>query len=267
MVDKSEPLFNAGASIYDSFTFLHRPAELTAEKALLLPGQKVLDIACGSGWTTMAAARIIGETGHVTGIDIADKLLDIAMQKAASNELVNITYLIGDVHKLAFENNMYDAVLCASSLFLFNDLNEVLHESYRVLKTGGIMIFSIFEKDVFQPLIGLINEHMLRHGKKVLLQSPISITDSPEKCKDIFTDAGLGNVEITKENCVLHFLDKEECWRQISGSLIVRPRLSGLSPDEYRKLKEETLLELEQHMTSQGISLDMPVLFCIVRKF
>jgi ubiquinone/menaquinone biosynthesis C-methylase UbiE len=267
MAGKSEPLFNIGAEIYDSFTFLRRPAELTAEKAQLSPGQKVLDIACGTGWATMKAARLVGEKGHVTGIDIADKLLDIARQKVGLGGFSNIKYLVGDAHKLAFEENTFDTVLCASSLFLFIDVCKALNENYRVLKTGGIMCFSTFSEGVFHPVMGLINNWIKKLPEYKLPTSPISITDSPEKCRDIFIDAGLGNVEITEENCVINFPDKEECWRQISGSLIVRPRLSGLSPDDYRTLKDEILLELEQRSTPQGISVDVPVIFCTVRKF
>ena len=266
MADKSGPLFNTGAAIYDSFTFLRGPAELTAGKVRLSTGQKVLDIACGTGWTTMTAARLVSEKGHVTGIDIADKLLDVARQKAELSGLTNIKYLTGDAHNLAFEDNSFDAVLCASSLFLFTDIREALSESHRVLKTGGIMCFSTFGEGVFHPVMGLINDRMRKHGKNTLQRTAISVTDSPEKCRNIFIDASLENVEITEENCVVQFSGREECWRQISGSLIVRPGLRSLAPDDYRTLKEEVLLELEQRGASQGISVDVPVIFCTVRK-
>ena len=266
VIQKDEPLFNTGAEIYDSFTFLRCPAELTAEKARLSPGQKVLDIGCGTGWATMTAARLVGENGHVTGIDIADKLLDVARQKAGLSGLTNIEYLAGDAYNLAFEDNSFDAVLCASSLFLFTDIYRALNENHRVLKTGGIMCFSTFSEGVFHPVMGLINDRLRKYGKNTLQRTTISVTDSPEKCRSVFIDAGLGNVEITEENCIVLFPDKKECWRQISGSLIVRPGLSGLAPDDYRTLKDEVLLELEQRNTSQGISVDVPVIFCTVRK-
>ena len=186
MADKFEPLFNAGATIYDSFTFLRGPAELTAEKAQLLSGQKVLDVACGSGWASMTAAWLVGEKGHVIGIDIADKLLDVARQKADSSGLLNIDYREGDVHSLDFDDSSFDVVLCASSLFLFSDTPQALNECYRVLKAGGIMIFSTFGKDVFQPVTGLIDNYVTKRGKNRLPQSPISITDSPEKCREVY---------------------------------------------------------------------------------
>lgn len=266
MAENREPLFNAGAAIYDSFTFLRGPAELTAERANILQGQKVLDIACGSGWVTMAAARIVGENGRVSGIDIADKLLEIAIQKAASSGFGNIDYQKGDIHNLNFNDSSFDVVLCASSFFLFKDMSRALNESYRVLRTGGTMIFSTFGEDIFQPVTGLINDHILKREKYPIQESPVSITDSPEKCREIFMKAGLDNVEISEESRAINFPDIEECWRQISGSLIVRPRLSGLTPEDYRTLKEEILLELEQLKGSQGISAEIPVIFCTVRK-
>ena len=128
------------------------------------------------------------------------------------------------------------------------------------------MCLSTFSEGVFHPVTGLIDNWIKRLPEYKLLTSPISITDSPEKCRGIFIDAGLGNIEIIEENCVIRFPDKEECWRQISGSLIVRPRLSGLFPDDYKTLKKEILLELEQRCTPRGISIDVPVIFCTVRK-
>lgn len=266
MTDNSEPLFNAGAAIYDSFTFLRGPAELTTEKANILPGQTVLDIACGSGWATMVAARLVGENGHVTGIDIADKLLEVARQKSASSGLVNIDYREGDIQNLDFDDSSFDVVLCASSLFLFNDMRKALNESYRVLKTGGTMIFSTFGKEVFQPVMELIIDHARKLGKGPLPESAISVTDSPEKCHAIFSSAGFENVAITEEYLGLSFADKEECWRQISASLIVRPRLSALTPDDRKILKEEILTELEKLDSSRGILVDVPVILCAVRK-
>ncbi|UCC16299.1 MAG: class I SAM-dependent methyltransferase [Dehalococcoidales bacterium] len=263
---EGEPLFNAGAALYDSFTFLRCPAELTAEKAYLFGGQEVLDIACGSGWATMKAARIVGENGRVTGIDIADKLLDIARQKAASYGLMNIDYREGDVHNLDFNDNSFDAVICASSLFLFSDISRALNEGYRVLKTDGTMVFSTFGKNVFQPVTGLINDWMKTHPETVFPASAISITDSPEKCREIFVEAGFESVEITEETCVIHFSDEEECWRQISASLIVRPRLSRMSPDDYKMLKKEILPELDRFGNRQGIPVVVPIIFCTVKK-
>ena len=267
MVDKNEPLFNAGAADYDSFTFLRGPAELTAGKANILPGQKVLDIACGSGWATIVAARLAGENGHVNGIDIADKLLEVARQKAASSGLLNIDYREGDIHNLDFNDSSFDVVLCASSLFLFNDIRKALSESYRVLKTGGTMIFSTFGKEVFQPVTGLIIDHARKLGKGPLPGSAISVTDTPEKCHAIFSNAGFENVTITEESHELLLPDKEGCWRQISASLIVRPRLSGLDPDDRKILKEEILPELEKLNSQRGISVDVPVILCAVTKF
>jgi SAM-dependent methyltransferase len=179
---------------------------------------------------------------------------------------LNIDYREGDIHNLDFNDGSFDAVLCASSLFLFNHIRKALNESYRVLKTGGTMVFSTFGKEIFQPVMGLIIEHTRKLGKEPLPKSAISITDTPEKCHAIFKNAGFGNVTITEECHELLLPDKEECWRQISASLIVRPRLSGLDPEDLKRLKVEMLSELEKLDTSRGISVDVPVIFCTVKK-
>ncbi len=261
-----EPLFNAGAAIYDSFTFLRGPAELTAEKARLSPGQKVLDAACGSGWAAMKAAGMVGETGQVTGIDIADKLLDIARQKAADSGLTNIEYLSGDVHTLEFADNGFDAVICASSLFLFGDTRKALGECYRVLKTGSTMVFSTFGRGVFQPVMKLIDDRLREFGEKTPTSSAILVTDSPEKCREIFIGAGFDNADISEDTLAVVYPDKEECRRQICNSLIVRPRINRLDSADKERLKKEILSVLDGFGTSHGITVDVPVIFSSVEK-
>jgi arsenite methyltransferase len=145
----AQEAFNAFALEYDNAKYLLEPAKRTAENAGHKKGQKVLDVACGTGWATMAAANLVGDTGFVTGIDIADQLLTLARAKATATGLKNIEYLRGNAESLEFDDNTFDTVTCASSLFIFQDPTKALCEWYRVLKPGGNVIFSVFGEEIF----------------------------------------------------------------------------------------------------------------------
>jgi ubiquinone/menaquinone biosynthesis C-methylase UbiE len=91
----------------------------------------------------MAAARAMGNTGKVTGIDIAEKMLDVARAKAKSAGLSNVEYRLGDAEALEFNDATFDAVICATAIYLLRDIPKALHEWHRVLEARGTVAFII----------------------------------------------------------------------------------------------------------------------------
>ena len=90
----------------------------------------MLDVACGTGWASLAAAAAVGPNGCVIGIDIADKALEIARGKAQKAGFKNLSFEEQDGHHPKFEDSSFDVVTCASALFGFQDIR-------RILKPGG----------------------------------------------------------------------------------------------------------------------------------
>ncbi|MBN2240931.1 MAG: class I SAM-dependent methyltransferase [Dehalococcoidales bacterium] len=263
---KKEPLFNAGAAVYDSFKFLHVPAERTALLADLKPGQAVLDVACGSGRTAITASGYVGDTGRVIGIDIADKLLEVAKNKAAESGLTNIIYRSSDAQELEFDNEQFDAVLCASSIFLFDDIRGALIESLRVLKPGGVFVFSAFTEGVFSPVVEMINTRLLLYPSLVFPLPVTSVTDTPEKCLALIQSAGLPKPEMFIEKSFFYAGSVDECWRQVANSLLVRPRLALLDKEDYQRIKQEVQSELEPMLSSGDIKMEVPTIYCKISK-
>ncbi len=81
------------------------------------PGARVLDVGCGTGASALAAARQVGPTGEVIGIDLAERPLEIARQKAASRNLGNVEFRVADMERLSYPDQHFDAVIC-----VFDDL-------------------------------------------------------------------------------------------------------------------------------------------------
>ena len=258
-----EENFNAVAAIYDSVKYLPGPAERTAANAGLKAGQKVLDVACGSGFASMAASRFVGRTGKVIGIDIADRLLDKAREKALAFGLKNVEYLVGDAGLLEFDDSSFDSIICASSIFLFNSIPQALHEWLRVLKPGGKAVFSTFGEDTFQPVVNLYSARLKQYGKEAV---PLPTLSTPKECREILSRAGFENTEVVTEQLGFYFADKQECWQQLSSSLAIRPLLASLNAEEQEKFRTEHFLDLEPLLTDKGIWIDMPIHFGIGNK-
>ena len=105
----------------------------------LRPGMQVLDLACGPGFTACELAKFIGETGHVTGVDLNEELIAVAHQAKASEGVENVAFSSGNVYELTLPENTYDFVY---SRFVFQHLENpqlALKNILKVLKPGGIL--------------------------------------------------------------------------------------------------------------------------------
>lgn len=114
---------------------------MTADLAQLLPGERVLDVGCGTGTLALVAKRRVGESGRVAGIDPAPQMIARARRKAARRR-VALDLQIGVIEHLPFPDQSFDAVL---SSFMMHHLPDDLKrrglaEVARVLKPGGRLL-------------------------------------------------------------------------------------------------------------------------------
>jgi ubiquinone/menaquinone biosynthesis C-methylase UbiE len=93
--------------------------EKTMRRMELRPGERILDLGCGSGWATRLLARVVGEGpqgfGQVVGIDISDEM--IRQARAASKEFENVMFVVGSAAQIPWEENFFDKVLSVESCF------------------------------------------------------------------------------------------------------------------------------------------------------
>src|SRR5579864_6373108 len=97
-------------------------------------GQRVLDIATGTGVAAEAAAEAVGPSGAVVATDLSPDMLERARERLAA--MPNVALAIEDGQSLTFPDEQFDAVLCAMGLMLFPDPSRGLSEFRRVLREG-----------------------------------------------------------------------------------------------------------------------------------
>lgn len=118
-------------------------AEVLA-RASLAPGQRVLDVACGSGLVTFDAACAVGPRGQVLGIDLSGQMIDIASRRAAERQVPNVSFVRMDAEALALPDASFDVVLCALGLMYMPEPERALREMRRVLRPGGRMVVAVW---------------------------------------------------------------------------------------------------------------------------
>ena len=107
----------------------------------LSAGERVLDVACGGGKTTVAAARAVGPSGHVTGIDISAGMLALAKTRITEAGLDVVELVQGDAQVDNFPSAPFDAVLSQCGIMFFDDPIGALTNIRRHLKPGARAAF------------------------------------------------------------------------------------------------------------------------------
>jgi ubiquinone/menaquinone biosynthesis C-methylase UbiE len=114
------------------------------EMASLARGERVLDVACGTGLVTFRATRAVAPTGEVLGSDISEKMLATASQRAIAQNLANCSFQRMDAEQLALESDTFDVALCALGLMYAPDPERAVAEMHRVLKPGGRAVSAVW---------------------------------------------------------------------------------------------------------------------------
>jgi len=105
--------------------------------AALRAGETALDLGCGAGIDTLLAARAVGPTGRVIGLDMTPQMVDRARRNAASGGLANIEIRKGLIEEIPLPDASVDVVVSNGVLNLSTRKSRVLAESFRVLRPGG----------------------------------------------------------------------------------------------------------------------------------
>lgn len=122
-------------------------SEAALSAAAAKPGEKVLDIGCGTGTTTGRLAASVGPAGHVLGVDISEPLI----AAARGQRLVNATFAVSDAATYPFEPAMFDLVFSRFGVMFFADPIVAFKNLQRALKPTGRLVFVCWRKPEENP--------------------------------------------------------------------------------------------------------------------
>jgi SAM-dependent methyltransferase len=107
------------------------------DMAALQPGERVLDVACGTGLVSFRVAEAVGARGAVVGTDISGEMVEAARRSAAERDVDNASFERSDAEALPFADATFDAAVCGLGLMYVSDPVKALCEMRRLLRPGG----------------------------------------------------------------------------------------------------------------------------------
>ena len=169
------------------------------------PGERVLDIGCGCGNTTLLLADAVGDAGHVLGLDISEPMLGVARGRAAGR--ANIAWALADAAAHPFEPASLDLLFSRFGVMFFGDPVAAFANLRRGLRPGGRMVFACWRPIDENPWMQVPLHAAYRHVPRLPKPGPddpgpFAFAD-PARVTRILTEAGWAAPSLTKLDLML----------------------------------------------------------------
>jgi enediyne biosynthesis protein CalE5 len=238
--------------------------------ARIRPGLRVLDLGSGTGYPALLAAQTVGPDGSVTGIDLAEQMLEVARRKASLLKLANVTFRAGDVTTLPFEANSFDAVTSRFCLMFLPDIPKAASEIARVLKPGSWVAAAVWSVPEKNPSIGL----SMAAIKQVIELPPPDPTApgifrlaKPGDLAGIFQQAGLSDVADQEFPAEWSYASAEEYYTGLMEiAAPIQNLMAKLSPDQKNEVKRLIIQAAMKYQRGDRIVFPIAIRMVAARK-
>ena len=262
-------VFNLAAGDYDSPALRFFPfcADRLVARLNPAPGEKILDVATGTGAVALGLAQAVGPTGRVTGIDLAEAMLERLTRKIEKFGIANVDLHVMDAAALDFRRDYFHHVTCSFGLFFLRDMAAALKEWVRVTRPGGSVMFTAFGPLAFEPMRRLLRERLQSEGVDTasVVQAASRQLADPGFCRTLLSNAGLTPVTVETEQLGYHLRNADDWWEIVRGSGF-RGLVERIAPERRDAVRAAHLAELAPLMTDKGLWLDVETIFAVGTK-
>lgn len=256
--DQAGQVTRSAAEVYEEFfvpALFAQWAGRVADAAGIQPGQRVLDVACGTGVLARTAAERVGRSGSVVGVDINEEMLAVARRTAP-----DIDWRQARAEALPFADGEFDAVISQFGLMFFEDRAAALREMARVLRPGGHLVIAVWdalENGRGYPELTDLLQRICGDEAAAALRAPFSLGE-PGALAGLVARAGIADARIHRQPGAVHF-PSLDAWlfTEIKGWVLADQVDDAL----FRQLLEEAAEVLKPLVRPDGtVVLKVPAL-------
>jgi ubiquinone/menaquinone biosynthesis C-methylase UbiE len=218
------------------------------------PGERVLDVACGTGVVARQAASQVGALGHVVGLDLNGSMLALARVLAPAVE-----WREGNAMDLPFPTNAFDVVVCQQGLQFFPDSGRALRETHRVLVPGGRLAVAVWCAIESSPGHHALTRGLERHvgAEAAGLMSAVFRLGDAQTLQTMLEVAGFREVRVRREKRVARFPSPELFVRWVVvGSVLGRTGVQ-VRDESLAAIIREVDEALQPYMHGDGLAFPM----------
>ena len=168
--------------------------------ASLRPGQTVLDLGSGAGFDCFLAAKAVGPSGKVIGVDMTPEMIAKARRNASSGDYKNVEFRIGEIEHLPVANSSVDVIISNCVINLSPDKRSVIGDAFRVLKPGGRLAVS--DIVATQELPEEVRNDLALHSGCMAGATPI------QELRKLLANAGFRNVKVEEKTGSREFIQE-----------------------------------------------------------
>jgi ubiquinone/menaquinone biosynthesis C-methylase UbiE len=216
-------------------------------------GERVLDVACGTGVVARAAGSRVGFMGTVVGLDRNAGMLEVA-RSLAWTAAAQVEWREANALELPFEDGSFDLVLCQQGIQFFADRPAALLEMRRVLTPAGRLALSVWRPIQYAPGFESLHDALTRHvGPEAGILGPFALGDA-EELQSLVGGAGFGDIIIRPAAKILQFPSVDEfVWRYVVATPVAT--IVAHVDDEIRAaIVEDVATDLKESMNAGGLA-------------
>ena len=212
------------------------------ELAGVRTGDRVLDIASGTGEPGLPAAKLVGPSGFVLLTDQSPEMLAVAREKARTRDLHNVDFVVSDAEQLMLDPESFDAALCRGALCLMPDPVGCLRVVYTALRPEGRLAVLVVGRPEANPYFttpfAVLAKHTALPQLDPEVPGPFRFAD-PERLQSVMVQAGFHDVGVEQFQHVHSLGTGREYWAHLSRISAVAKVLAKIPTDQHEGIGEE----------------------------
>ncbi|WP_404437495.1 methyltransferase domain-containing protein [Bradyrhizobium daqingense] len=219
-------------------------------------GERVVDIACGTGIVARLAAVKVGPTGVVVGVDLNPGMLNVARSLATTPDAASVQWQEANADKLPFADSEFDIAICQLGLQFFADRPAALREMRRVLSSKGrlaLMVWcSIEQSPGFESLAKILERH-IGLAAATIMRAPFGLADADELSR-LVGAADFKDITVQRRVGAIDFPSVEQFVVSYVAGSPLASHVSQASESAREHLTEDIKFALGKYAGSSGLS-------------